>query len=301
MSPVLPELALRVEKRVFVDGFVRWYRAGELLAADAPEEAAPSGLGPDDPPGCEYGCGDGEPGCSGTVCGTSTMSARVGAVADCATGEKACVTGEARVGIACCDGCCGTGSLSSGVALAMPVPGFLIGNSSSSMVFVMGMGPDILRPLILWWPVLGLAVVGEAGPKTFVFFMVASLSTCAKLDLWTAREGLNGGEVVAILVVLDTGINGGPEEPWGITITDRPTLCRLFHAVRMIRGRELDDYSYSASFLHRSTWSAMRASLEGPGSNAMRSSRMQARRWWCEGQRRQPQGAAIESVASSAN
>lgn len=48
MSPVLPELMLRVEKRVLVDGFVRWYRAGELLAADAPDEAPPSGLGPDD-------------------------------------------------------------------------------------------------------------------------------------------------------------------------------------------------------------------------------------------------------------
>lgn len=179
MSPVLPELMLRlVENRVLVDGLVRWYRAGELLAADAPDEAPPSGLGPDDACGREYGCGDGEPGCSGTVCGTSTMSARIGVGVDCATGAKACVTGEASACCGGCGGCGGTSSLSSGVALAIPVPGFLIGNSSSSMVFVLdiGMGPDILRPRMLWWPVLGLAVVGEAGPKTLVFFMVASLS-----------------------------------------------------------------------------------------------------------------------------
>lgn len=205
---------LRVENRVLVDGFVRWYRAGELLAADAPDEAPPSGLGPEDPCGCEYGCGDGEPGCSGTVCGTSTMSARIGVAADCVTGAKACVTGEARVGIACCDGCCGTGSLSSGVALAMPVPGFLIGNSSSSMVFVfvIGMGPDILRPRMLWWPVLGLAVVGEAGPKTLVFFMVAA-SSMGRLNVLAAREELGGGEALAILILLEIGIDGGPEEP----------------------------------------------------------------------------------------
>lgn len=211
MSPVLPELMLRVEKRVLVDGFVRWYRAGELLAADAPDEAPPSGLGPDDACGREYGCGDGEPGCSGTVCGTSTMSARIGVAADCATGAKACVTGEASAG---CGGCCGTSSLSSGVALAIPVPGFLIGNSSSSMVFelVIGMGPDILRPRMLWWPVLGLAVVGEAGPKTLVFFMVASLSM-GRLNLWTAREKFGGGEALAILILLEVVIGGGPEEP----------------------------------------------------------------------------------------
>lgn len=205
---------LRVENRVLVEGFVRWYRAGELLAADAAEEAPPSGLGPDDPCGCVYGCGDGEPGCSGTVCGTSTVSARTGVAADCATGEKVCVTGEARVEIACCDGCCGTGSLSSGVALAMPVPGFLIGNSSSSMGFVLvrGMGLDILRPRMLWWPVLGLAVVGEACPKTLVFFMVASLSK-DRLNLWTAREEFGGGEALAILILLEMCIGGGPEEP----------------------------------------------------------------------------------------
>lgn len=170
------------------------------------------------------------------------------------------------------------------------------------MVFVLdrGMGPDILRPRMLWWPVLGLAVVGEAGPKTLAFFMVASLSM-GRLNLWTAREELGGGEALAILILLEVGIDGGPEEPSGITINDRPTLCRRFHAVRMIRGRGLDDYSYSASHLHRSTWSAMRASLEGPGSNAMRASRKRARRWWCDGQPAPAQGAAIESVASFAN
>lgn len=214
VSPVLPELMLRVENRVVVDGFVRWYRAGELLAADAPDEAPPSGLGPADPRGCAYGCGDGEPGCSGTVCGTSTVSARTGVAADCATGAKACVTGEARVEIGCCGGCGGTGSLSSGVALAMPVPGFLIGNSSSSMVgvFVIGMGPDILRPRMLWWPVLGLAVVGEAGPKTLVFFMVASLSM-GRLNLWAAGKVFGGGEALAVLILLEVGTGGGPEEP----------------------------------------------------------------------------------------
>lgn len=205
---------LRVEKRVLVEGFVRWYRAGELLAADAAEEAPPSGLGPDDACGWVYGCGDGEPGCSGTVCGTSTVSARSGVATDCATGEKVCVTGEARAGTVCCDACCGTGSLSSGVALAIPVPGFLIGNSSSSMGFVLviGMGPDILRPRMLWWPVLGLAVVGDAGPKTLVFFIVVSVSV-GRLNLWTARDGFGGGEALAILMLLEIDIGGGPEEP----------------------------------------------------------------------------------------
>lgn len=82
------------------------------------------------------------------------------------------------------------------------------------MVFVLdrGMGPDILRPRMLWWPVLGLAVVGEAGPKTLVFFMVASLSM-GRLNLWTAREELGGGEALVILMLLDVGIDGGPEEP----------------------------------------------------------------------------------------
>lgn len=142
------------------------------------------------------------------------MSARTGVAADCATGEKVCVTGEARVGIVCCDASCGTGSLSSGVTLAMPVPGFLIGNSSSSMGFelVIGMGPEILRPRMLWWPVLGLAVVGEAGPKTLVFFIVVSLSV-GRLNLWAAGDEFGGGEALAILMLLEIGIGGSPEEP----------------------------------------------------------------------------------------
>lgn len=89
-----------------------------------------------------------------------------------------------------------------------------MGNSSSSMVFVLdnGIGPDILRPRMLWWPVLGLAVVGEAGPKTLAFFMVASLSK-GRLNLWTAGEDFGGGEALAILILFSVGIGGGPEEP----------------------------------------------------------------------------------------
>jgi hypothetical protein len=85
----------------------------------------------------------------------------------------------------------------------MPVPGFLIGNSSSSigLVLDMGIGPDILRPRMLWWPVLGLAVLGEAGPKTLVFFMVASLSW-SRLSPWIAAEGFGGGEAWAMLISL---------------------------------------------------------------------------------------------------
>ena len=78
-------------------------------------------------------------------------------------------------------------------------------------VLVRGMGLDILRPRMLWWPVLGLAVIGEAGPKTLVFFMVASLSK-VRLNLWTAREEFGGGEALAILILLMC-IGGGPEEP----------------------------------------------------------------------------------------
>lgn len=64
---------------------------------------------------------------------------------------------------------------------------------------------------MLWWPVFGLAVVGEAGPKTLVF-MVASLSV-GRMDLWAAREDLGGGEALARLILLEIGIDGGPEEP----------------------------------------------------------------------------------------
>lgn len=65
---------------------------------------------------------------------------------------------------------------------------------------------------MLWCPVLGLALVGEAGPKVLVFFMVTSLSV-GWLNLWTAREEFGGGEALAILILLDGGIDSGPEEP----------------------------------------------------------------------------------------
>lgn len=85
------ESMLAVENRFELDGLARWYRAGELLATAetaADEEPPPSeGLGPGRPG--VFGRGEGEPGCSGTVCGTSIMSVRSVAVRiDWATEEK---------------------------------------------------------------------------------------------------------------------------------------------------------------------------------------------------------------------
>jgi hypothetical protein len=170
------ESMLIVENRLELDGFARWYRAGEPLAAE--EEPPPSeGLGPECPG--VFGRGDGEPGCSGTVCGTPIMSDRsVAALIDCATDEKGWVAGGAA---GCCSWRCRIGSSSRGVALAMPVPGFLMGNSSSSTEFDMGIGPDIL-PRMLWWPVLGRGPVGEAGPNIFGFMVVVFWVGCVEFE-----------------------------------------------------------------------------------------------------------------------
>ena len=186
------ESVLMVENRLELDGLFRWYRAGELLTAETPE-APPSGLGPSAPG--VGGSGDGEPGCSGTVCGTSIMSARSATVLNaCATEEKGCTPGEAGTEPGCCSWRCAVDSSSKGVELAMPVPGFLMGNSSSSTEFGRGIGPDIL-PRILWWPVLGLVPVGEAGPKIFGFIVVSVSVSVGELRLRTVggTQGVRGG------------------------------------------------------------------------------------------------------------
>lgn len=136
----------------------------------------------------------------------------------------------------------------------MPVPGFLMGNSSSSMEFDMGIGPDIL-PRMLWWPVLGRGPVGEAGPNIFGFMVGVWLS---RVGVWVRVEApgpwvenLNGGrEEDAMIMMSDVDIDGGPDEPSGITI-----MCSNFQAVKMIRDEKLVDYSSSTSPWHRSTWS----------------------------------------------
>lgn len=162
---VFTELALTVEYRAALDGFMRYGLAVVELRAPEPLERPPSGLGPDSPAALDGGF-VGVPGSSGTVCGTSTTSARPAAGNVCATGTgtgtctgiggggssgggaKDGVTGGLGAGGRVCGGCggrCSTRSFSMGMELAMPVPGFRMGNSSSSRGFGMGIGPD-MRP-----------------------------------------------------------------------------------------------------------------------------------------------------------
>lgn len=147
-----------VEYRAELEGLVRWSRA-ELRGAE-PEtlEARLSGLGPDSPAALPGGLPVGVAGCSETlcgICGTSAISivepsgnvcdtsggggGGGGATNDTATGE--CIAGGT--------GCRGArSSFSMGVELATAVPGFRMGNSSSSSGFGMGMGPE-MRPRTL--------------------------------------------------------------------------------------------------------------------------------------------------------
>lgn len=156
---VFSELALTVEYRAVLDGFIRYGLATVELRAPEPVERPPSGLGPGSPAALDGGF-VGVPGSSGTVCGTSTTSARPAAGNVCATGTgiggggssgfgaKDGVTGGLGAGGRDCTGCggrCSTRSCSMGVELAMPVPGFRMGNSSSSRGFGIGIGPD-MRP-----------------------------------------------------------------------------------------------------------------------------------------------------------
>lgn len=217
---VFSELALAVEYRAVLDGFARCsFPVVELRAAED-RDRAPSGLGPGGPAGPVALDGGfvGVTGCSGTVCGTSMMSTRPPTGSACATGTgsdasgggggggnggaKDEVTGEPDAGgIACgCGGRCITRSLSIGVELAIPVPGFRMGNSSSSRRFDMGMGPD-MRPRTDWWPVLGLVVapavaaVGEVGalPKNLAFMVVISSVVADELIFRPERGKVRDG------------------------------------------------------------------------------------------------------------
>lgn len=158
-------------------------------------------------------------------------------------------------------------SFSIGVAVAMPVPGVRMGNSSSSSGFGMGIGPDI-RPRTDWWPVLGLAVVGELGAlPNILAFMLLSVVTGAgglsrRAESGKLRAGIGGddeeeSQAAAPLGAVDVGGGGGGlSEPSGITIIDGPMLhyTGLFPAVRVFRGvwvvGELFLFSLA---MHRST------------------------------------------------
>lgn len=149
-EPPVSELALIIEYRAELDGLALCSLA-ELRAAET-LEAALSGLGPDSPVALPGGGLVGVPGCSGTVCGICGTSAN----SNIAPSVKDCETGGGGGGAAANDTATGEGnaagivgggrtSLSRGVELAMAVPGFRMGNSSSSSGFGMGIGPD-MRP-----------------------------------------------------------------------------------------------------------------------------------------------------------
>lgn len=139
-----------MEYRAELEGLARCSLA-ELCVPETLETPL-SGLGPEGGPVVLPGGLVGVPGCSGTVCGicgTSTISIIALSVNVCETGGgggggavNETVTGEGNAA-----GIVGGGrmSLSKGVELAMAVPGFRIGNSSSSSGFGIGMGPD-MRP-----------------------------------------------------------------------------------------------------------------------------------------------------------
>lgn len=193
-------------------------------------EAPPSGLGP--PPVVVPldggGCG-GVDGCSRTVCGTSTPGN------DCccccwatAAGAKPGVTGEEGMDWwCCCSWRWAAHSSSMGVALAMPVPGLRMGNSSSSRELDMGMGPE-MRPRMVWWPVRGLCDVvvvvvgGEAGggpPKILAFMLTLSTeAVCLGPDKRNLRGGLWSVVVLAVVSGVVGGSGPGPDDPFGITI-----------------------------------------------------------------------------------
>lgn len=169
-------------------------------------------------------------------------------------GAKDGVTGGLGASDMACGGCggrCSTMSFSMGVALAMPVPGFRIGNSSSSRGFGIGMGPD-MRPRTDWWPVFGLAVVGEAGalPKILAFMVLRSSVVAEVLSLRAergkARDGMGMEEWVVVVVgrwSVDVGGDGGLSEPSGITITDLSKADTPRHASSVdpaVRSQEED-------------------------------------------------------------
>lgn len=188
-------------------------------------------------------------GCSRTVCGTSTISTRPAAIGKvCATaGAKPGIIGEAGVEADCCSWRCMAKSLSIGVELAMPVPGFLMGNSSSSTGLGIGMGPEIL-PRMVWWPVLGLAVVGEDGgpPNSFAFILPWSTEVVGLCLGGPDRRNWRGGEgeeewsaavvvvVVVVLEVNDDSSGPGPDDPSGIAID----LKRIRECGEGTNGRE---------------------------------------------------------------
>lgn len=190
--PVFCEFALTAEYRAEL-GLVLCALAVELRAAEA-LDAPPSGLGPPLWVALEGGCCVGVDGCSRTVCGTSMTSGRPAGTGNvCATaGAKPGVTGEAGFERDCCSWRCSASSFSMGVELAMPVPGFLMGNSSSSRGLGMGIGPEIL-PRMDWCPVLGLEVVGEDGGAPNILAFILALSREA-VCLGPDRRNLRGGK-----------------------------------------------------------------------------------------------------------
>lgn len=140
-----------MEYRAELEGLARCSLA-ELCVPETLETAL-SGLGPEGRPVALPGGLVGVAGCSGTVCGicgtTSTISIIALSVNVWETGGggggdaiNETVTGEGNAA-----GIVGGGRMSpsKGVELAMAVPGFRIGNSSSSSGFGIGIGPD-MRP-----------------------------------------------------------------------------------------------------------------------------------------------------------
>lgn len=158
------------------------------------------------------------------------MSIMAPSVSVCETGgggggavEKDTATGEGSA-----DGIVGGGwmsLLSKGVELAIAVPGFRMGNSSSSSGFGMGIGPE-MRPRTDWWPVLGLAVVGEAGVLPKILAFIVSSTAVLGLTLRAARGKVrkDDEEDVSMAGMWEVEDGDGPSglsEPSGITIKGR--------------------------------------------------------------------------------
>lgn len=101
--------------------------------------------------------------------------------------------------------------------------------------------------------------VGEAGPNIFGFMLVSLF--VGELGLQTIGGELKGGGEEEVLVkMLDIGIDGGPDEPSGITI-----ICSNFQAVKMIRDPELCRlflFSLAVASIHMVR--AVQARLEDP-------------------------------------
>lgn len=232
VEPSASEGTLMVEYRAELDGLVRCWNRAELRGAE-PEtlEARLSGLGPESPAALPGGLPVGVAGWSETlcvICATSAISIvePSGNVCDTSGGgggggtTNDTATGEGNAEGTVCRGA--RSSFSIGVELATAVPGFRMGNSSSSSGFGMGIGPE-MRPRTVWWPVLGRAVVGEVGALPKILGFIASSTDTAVLTLRAVREKLRteGVGVVSLLLMAEVEVGGWPgglREPSGMTI-----------------------------------------------------------------------------------